>query len=76
MAKRTTLPAGMRPATLPDAEAAVYCGVSENKFRKMRDEGLLPKARKAKGRNLNIISELDAALTALPTADDAGPGEG
>ena len=75
MAKRT-LPSGLRPATLTDAEAAVYCGVSENKFRKMRDDGLLPKARKANGRNLNIISELDAALAALPTDDRAGPGEG
>jgi hypothetical protein len=69
MSKSPTLPQGLRPATLPDAESAAYIGVSLNKFRKMREHGLMPKPRKVDGRNLNIVAELDKAIVALPVND-------
>jgi hypothetical protein len=71
MSKSRALPQGLRPATLPDAESAAYIGVSLNKFRKMREDGLMPPARKVAGRNLNIIAELDKALALLPVANGA-----
>lgn len=67
MSKSPTLPQGLHPATLPDAESAAYIGVSLNTFRKMREDGLMPPARKVGGRNLNIVAELDRALDSLPT---------
>ena len=69
MSKSRALPQGLRPATLPDAQAAAYVGVSLNKYRKMREGGLMPPARKVDGRNLNIVAELDKAIAALPIND-------
>jgi hypothetical protein len=69
MSKSRALPQGLKPATLPDAESATYIGVSLNKFRRMREDGLMPPARKVDGRNLNIIAELDKAIAALPIND-------
>ncbi|MGA3061995.1 MAG: hypothetical protein ABSD90_02070 [Methylocystis sp.] len=69
MSKLHTLPSGIRPATLSDAQAAAYVGVSLNKYRRMREDGLMPKPRKVDGRNLNIIAELDKALAVLPIND-------
>ena len=68
MAKRA-LPRGLRPATLTDSEACGYVGVSLNTFKKLRKDGLLPKPRRANGRNLNVVAELDNALAALPVND-------
>ena len=67
MSKSRELPNGLRPATLSDADAAAYVGVSLNKFRQMREDGLMPPARKVAGRNLNIIAELDSAIALLPS---------
>jgi hypothetical protein len=71
MSKSRALPQGLRPAALSDAESAAYIGVSLNKFRKMREDGLMPPARKVAGRNLNLIAEVDKALTLLPLANGA-----
>ncbi|MGC1861792.1 MAG: hypothetical protein WA733_11875 [Methylocystis sp.] len=71
MSKLHTLPSGIQPATLSDAQAAAYVGVSLGKYRKMREDGLMPPARKVLGRNLNIIGELDRAIGLLPIADGA-----
>lgn len=76
MSKSRALPQGLRPATLPDAELASYVGVSLNTFRKMREDGLMPPARKVGVRNLNIVAELDRALALLPLADPAKTCEG
>jgi hypothetical protein len=69
MSKSRALPQGLRPATLPDAESAAYVGVSLNKFRQMREDGVMPKPRKVDGRNLNLVAELDKAIAALPIND-------
>ncbi|MFY9656928.1 MAG: hypothetical protein WAK01_10125 [Methylocystis sp.] len=68
MTKRTlrTLPAGLRPVTLNERNAAAYVGVAPNTFRKMVRLGLMPKPKKVGGRNLNVIAELDKAIAALP----------
>lgn len=51
---------------LGEAEAAVYVGLSPNKFRDMVGAGAMPKPRVAGRRRIWDIDDLDAAFKALP----------
>ena len=67
MAGRASI-AGRLPVRrgLSAVEAAVYLSVSPSFFRRLVDEGVMPRPRIAGGRRIWDVEELDLAFKALP----------
>jgi excisionase family DNA binding protein len=51
---------------LSEQEAAIYLSLSPSFFRRLVDQGLMPRPRVAGGRRIWDIEELDVAFKALP----------
>lgn len=51
---------------LSESEAAIYLSLSASFFRKLVEEGVMPRPRIAGSRRIWDIEELDAAFKALP----------
>jgi hypothetical protein len=51
---------------LSEIEAAIYLSLSPSFFRRLVDQGLLPRPRMAGGRRIWDVEELDVAFKALP----------
>jgi excisionase family DNA binding protein len=62
---------------LSESEAAIYLSLSASFFRKLVDQGAMPRPRLAGSRRIWDIEELDAAFKALPRegGDEAAFGE-
>lgn len=60
------LPASLPPRGLSRGEAAAYIGVSPGFFDEMIKSGLMPPAKRIRGRTLWDRLALDAAFAALP----------
>jgi excisionase family DNA binding protein len=62
---------------LSESEAAIYLSLSASFFRKLVDQGAMPRPRLAGSRRIWDIEELDAAFKALPRegGDEATFGE-
>jgi len=59
---------------LSESEAAIYLSLSASFFRKLVDQGIMPRPRIVGTRRIWDIEELDAAFRALPR--EAGDGDG
>jgi predicted DNA-binding transcriptional regulator AlpA len=51
---------------LSEVEAAVYLSLSPSFFRRLVEQGLMPRPRKAGARRIWDVEELDLAFKALP----------
>lgn len=51
---------------LSEIEAAIYLSLSPSFFRRLVDQGLMPRPRVAGGRRIWDVEELDIAFKALP----------
>jgi excisionase family DNA binding protein len=61
---------------LSEVEAAIYLSLSPSFFRRLVDQGVMPRPRVAGGRRIWDVEELDVAFKALPRegGDDASFG--
>jgi excisionase family DNA binding protein len=57
---------------LDESEAAVYLSLSPSFFRKLVEEGRMPRPRLADGRRIWDVEELDLAFKALPREGGEG----
>lgn len=51
---------------LSEVEAAIYLSLSPSFFRRLVDQGVMPRPRVAGGRRIWDVEELDVAFRALP----------
>jgi predicted DNA-binding transcriptional regulator AlpA len=61
------------PLAVDRETAAAICGVGASVFQAQVQQGGLPRARKINGRAVWLVSDLHAALQALPVADHLPP---
>lgn len=55
------------------AEAAIYVGISSSKFDQLVADGRMPGPRRIDARKVWDVRDLDAAFSALPTAQEENP---
>ncbi len=66
MKRPVSPPESLSPRALNRRQAAKYVGLGENKFIQLHRDGMMPAPRVVGSRRLWIVSELDAAVAALP----------
>ena len=78
MSKPSSLPPSLAPRGLSREQAAEYIGMSTTAFDRLVQDGLMPKPKRIFARVVWDIRQVDAAFSALDSADpgDANPFAG